>query len=76
MRELVKHYSKPGDRICDPCAGWSTTGIAALREGRTFIGSEIRREAFDKSVTRLSKPLQVGLFVPPVKGVQASLLGE
>lgn len=76
MRELVKHYSKPGDRICDPCAGWSTTGVAALREGRTFIGSEIRREAFDKSVARLFKPLQVGLFVPPVKGVQASLLSE
>ena len=74
MRELVKEYSREGDLICDPCAGWSTTGVAALKEGRRFIGSEIRQEAFDKSVARLFKPLQVSLFQPAPVAVQHSLL--
>ena len=73
MRELVKHYSRPGDLICDPCAGWSTTGVAALKEGRKFIGSEIRQEAFDKSIARLSKPIQTGLFVPQARAEQTTM---
>lgn len=73
MRELAKHYSKPGDLICDPCAGWATTGVAALKEGRRFIGSEIRQEAFDKSVARLSKPFQVSMFTAAPVAVQPAL---
>jgi site-specific DNA-methyltransferase (adenine-specific) len=41
MRLLIEHYSKPGDVICDPYMGSGSTGVAALRSGRSFIGIEI-----------------------------------
>ena len=73
MRELVKDYSRPGDLICDPCAGWSTTGVAALQEGRRFIGSEVREEAYKASLERLSKPVRVSLFADVPKPEQLTL---
>lgn len=74
MRELVKDYSRPGDLICDPCAGWSSTGVAALQEHRRFVGSEVREEAYKASLERLSKPVRVSLFVDVPKPEQLSLV--
>jgi DNA modification methylase len=37
----VKSWSNPGDLVLDPFAGSGTTGIAALQEGRGFLGMEI-----------------------------------
>ena len=39
MRWLAK-FVTPGGRILDPCAGSGTTGVAALLEGRQFVGIE------------------------------------
>ena len=39
MRWLAK-FVAPGGRILDPCAGSGTTGVAALLEGRHFVGIE------------------------------------
>ena len=36
----VRYISKPGDIIFDPFAGTATVGVAALRNGRKFIGIE------------------------------------
>jgi len=55
MRAIVRDYSKRGDLICDPCAGWATTGLAALLEGRRFIGAEADPDTFRKAVARLRK---------------------
>lgn len=38
MRELVRDFSEPGERIFDPFMGSGTTGVAALLEGRKFVG--------------------------------------
>jgi hypothetical protein len=33
--------------VCDPFMGWGTTGVAAVRQGRKFVGVERLRERFD-----------------------------
>ncbi len=49
MQAIVGDYSKPGDLICDPCAGRATTAHAALSLGRKFIGSEIDKATYNKA---------------------------
>jgi site-specific DNA-methyltransferase (adenine-specific) len=40
MEKLIRDFSDPGDLILDPFAGSGTTGVAAIRLGRRFIGWE------------------------------------
>ena len=40
MRWLIRLTTQPGDIVLDPFAGSGTTGVAALAEGRRFIGVE------------------------------------
>lgn len=43
MRELVK-IAPPHGVVLDPFAGSGTTGVAALNEGRWFVGVEMQAE--------------------------------
>lgn len=40
MESLIRDFTDPGDLILDPFAGSGTTGVAALRNGRRFLGFE------------------------------------
>lgn len=51
MEDLIRDFTDPGELILDPYAGSGTTGIAALRLGRRFIGFE-RDEAMHAIATR------------------------
>jgi hypothetical protein len=44
MSQLVEHYSRPGDLVCDPCCGAGTTLVAALRSGRRAVGGDVSAE--------------------------------
>jgi len=53
VRTLVEHCSRPGEIVFDPMMGSGTTGIAALRSGRQFIGCDIDPQAVRTSIERL-----------------------
>jgi site-specific DNA-methyltransferase (adenine-specific) len=57
MRALIRDYTRPGDLVCDPCAGGGTTLLAAVQEGRRAIGSEMDPETHAKAVERLERKL-------------------
>jgi DNA modification methylase len=44
METLVRLFSDPGELILDPFAGSGTTGVAAVRLGRRFLGWEMNPE--------------------------------
>lgn len=41
MRALVRHYSRHGQIVCDPVAGYASTLLAARSVGRKAIGAEM-----------------------------------
>lgn len=47
MEYLIQTYSNPGAVVLDNCMGAGTTGVAAIRTGRDFIGME-NNEAYFK----------------------------
>lgn len=78
MRAIVRDYSKPGDLVCDPCAGGGTTLLAAAMEGRRAIGAEMDPETHAKATERLAQGYTPDMFtaLPELRGEQQSLLGD
>jgi len=62
MRALVRDYSRPGDLVCDPCAGGATTLLAALQEGRRAVGAEMDPGHFEIAQKRLAGGFARPLF--------------
>ncbi|MFE2864901.1 DNA-methyltransferase [Embleya sp. NPDC059259] len=60
MRELVT-LCPPGGVVLDPFAGSGTTGVAALMEGRRFIGVEYSPQYADIAEARLAEAAQYEL---------------
>ena len=40
MERIIATHSNPGDLVVDTFCGWGTTGVAALKLGRRFLGCE------------------------------------
>lgn len=55
MEWLIKTYSNPGDVVLDPFMGSGSTGVAALRNRRHFIGIEAVEKYYDIAKARLNK---------------------
>ena len=51
----IGHVTKHGDTVLDPMLGTGTTGVAAIKLGRKFIGIEINKERHQVSLKRLYK---------------------
>jgi len=54
MEWLVRTYSNLGDRVLDPTMGSGTTGLAALRSGRSFVSIELDGGYFNIASQRLT----------------------
>jgi len=57
MGDLVDRFSRPGDVILDPFCGGGTTGVAALKMGRRFIGMDIDAGAIETTKARIAEVL-------------------
>jgi len=53
IRYLVRTFSNPGDTILDCCMGSGTTGVAAVLEGRQFVGIEMDATYFRAAKQRI-----------------------
>ena len=62
MRAVVRDYSRPGDLVCDPFVGSGTTALAAVMEGRRFVGAEQKPEHYEIATRRLSRGFTPTMF--------------
>ena len=57
--QLLEHFvtllSNEGDVVFDPFSGSGSSGVAALMNGRRYIGSEISEEYYQNSLKRLKE---------------------
>jgi site-specific DNA-methyltransferase (adenine-specific) len=57
MSKLVSLFTQPGDLILDPYMGSGTTGVAAVKNGRRFLGIEKNEKYFDGACRRIEEAL-------------------
>lgn len=57
VADWVRLFSDPGETILDPFMGSGTTGVAALKQGRRFIGIERDPRYFDLACRRIDAVL-------------------
>lgn len=62
MKALVRDYTKPGDLVCDPCAGAATTLIAAATENRRAVGAEVDPKTYEIARARIAQGYTPSLF--------------
>lgn len=55
MRYLIRTYSNAGETVLDCTMGSGTTGVAAVTEGRGFVGIELAQNYFDAAMSRISE---------------------
>jgi len=55
MSQLIERFTVKGDLIVDPFCGAGTTGVAAVKMGRRFIGIDSDEYAIKQSATRLQE---------------------
>jgi adenine-specific DNA-methyltransferase len=71
MRHIVKASSREADLILDPFMGSGTTGVAAVKLGRRFVGIEKEEKYFGLSCKRIREALnQPDMFVDTPKPIK------
>jgi len=73
VQRLVRGLTSPGDLVLDPFCGAGSSGVAAIVEGRRFLGAEIDSDYAKIARDKLSKaingkaqfrPLEQPIYVP------------
>ncbi len=63
-RHFIRLHTQRGHTVLDPFMGGGSTGVAAVEEGRKFVGIEIEPRWFDMACERITAALeQPDLFV-------------
>lgn len=62
---LVKSLSKPGQLVLDPFMGVGSTGVAAILEGRPFVGMELNDAYFQIARSRCEAAVNRTIRVRP-----------
>ncbi|EAC0780247.1 site-specific DNA-methyltransferase [Salmonella enterica subsp. enterica] len=57
---MIVFIVSPCGAVLDPFMGSGTTGVAAVRLGRKFIGIERESQYFDMACERLGKAVEEG----------------
>lgn len=52
LERIIQAYTNPGDVVIDPFSGSGSTMIASEKNSRVFLGSEIDKEYYTKSLVR------------------------
>lgn len=55
LKDLIETFSNKGDLVVDLTMGSGSTGVAALKSNRHFIGIEKEKQYFDTAVKRCSQ---------------------
>ena len=56
---LIEKFTNPGETVLDPFMGSGTTGLAAVRRGRNFIGIDIDRNYVRETRHRLEAMVEI-----------------
>jgi len=57
LERIILASTNEGDLVMDPFSGSSTTGVAAIRLKRRFVGIELESEYLSLSVKRLEQEI-------------------
>jgi site-specific DNA-methyltransferase (adenine-specific) len=63
MERIVLAATNPGDLILDPFSGSATTGLAAAKHGRKYVGFDLEKEYIDLSIKRHLSQYKQGTLI-------------
>lgn len=66
VQRLVKALSPKDGVVFDPYSGVGSTGVAAVLEGRRFIGGELNKKYVDVAIQRISETLEGKAKIRPL----------
>lgn len=55
IRRAVRLWTNPGDIVLSPFAGIGSEGVAAIEEGRRFVGAELKQSYFEQASRNLEE---------------------
>jgi site-specific DNA-methyltransferase (adenine-specific) len=62
LQLYIENSSQPRQLVLDPFMGSGSTGVAAIRSGRSFVGCEIEQKWFDIACKRIEDAQRQGDF--------------
>lgn len=79
MERLILTYTQPGEIVLDPFAGSGSTLLAALKNGRRYIGSDTSLKYVTEARKRLAQPFTLSMFdqvIKPAPPVQREMFAQ